>query len=88
MTVMKAIAMAEGTAPFWGNIAYIYRPDDGTGKKNEIEVPLKAIINRKSQDMPLMARDILFIPDSSGKRNLEKALSIAGATASGLAIWH
>jgi polysaccharide biosynthesis/export protein len=88
MTVQKAIAMAEGLAQFWGSKAYIYRPDDATGKKNEIIVPLKEIMARKAEDMPLLARDILYVPDSTGKRNLERALGIAGATASGLVIFH
>jgi polysaccharide biosynthesis/export protein len=88
MTVQKAIAMAEGLAQFWGSKAYIYRPDDATGKKNEIIVPLKEIMARKAEDMPLLARDILYVPDSSGKRNLERALGLAGATASGLVIFH
>lgn len=88
MTVQKAIAMAEGLSQYWGNKAYIYRPDDRTGKKNEILVPLKDIMNRKADDVKLMARDILYIPDSTGKRTLEKALGIAGATASGVAIFH
>jgi polysaccharide export outer membrane protein len=88
MTVMKAIAMAEGTAQYWGNKAYIYRSDDATGKKNEIEVPLGEIMKRKAADVPLIARDILYVPDSTGKRSIEKALGIAGATASGILIFH
>jgi polysaccharide biosynthesis/export protein len=88
MTVQKAIAMAEGLSQFWGNKAYIIRPDDVTGKKNEIEVPLKEIMSRKAQDMPLMARDILYIPDSSGKRNFDRLLGVAGSAATGLAIYH
>jgi polysaccharide export outer membrane protein len=88
MTVQKAIAMAEGLSQFWGNKAYIIRPDESTGKKNEIEVPLKEIMTRKAQDMPLMARDILYIPDSSGKRGLDRLLGVAGSAATGLAIYH
>jgi polysaccharide biosynthesis/export protein len=88
MTVMKAIALAEGTAQFFGNKAYIYRADDATGKKNEIEVSLADILKRKAQDVPLVPRDILYITDSSGKRNLDRALGIAAATASGLVIFH
>jgi polysaccharide biosynthesis/export protein len=88
MTVMKAIALAEGTAQFFGNKAYIYRSDDATGKKNEIEVPLADILKRKAQDVALVPRDILYITDSSGKRNLDRALGIAAATASGVVIFH
>jgi polysaccharide biosynthesis/export protein len=88
MTVQKAIAMAEGLSQFWGNKAYIIRPDETTGKKSEIEVPLKEIMTRKAQDMPLMARDILYIPDSSGKRSFDRFLGVAGSAAAGLAIYH
>jgi polysaccharide export outer membrane protein len=88
MTVMKAIALAEGVQQFWANKAYIYRSDDTTGKKNAIEIPLKEIINRKSEDVPLVARDVLFIPDSTGKRTFEKALGVATGTASGLIVFH
>ena len=88
LTVFKAIAMAEGLSQFSGNVAYIYRPDDAKGSKNEIVVPLKLILSRKSPDIPLQARDILYIPDSSGKRNLERLLTVGGGVATGLAIFH
>ena len=88
LTVMKAIAMAEGLAPYSQNIAYIYRPDDEKGTKNEISIPLKAILQRKAPDVPLMARDILYIPDSSGKKNLEKVLGLGATTLSGMLIWR
>jgi polysaccharide export outer membrane protein len=88
LTVMKAIAMAEGLAPYAQNIAYIYRPDDAKGTKNEIPIPLKAILARKSPDVPLIARDILYIPDSSGKKSLEKILGVGASTISGLLIWR
>ncbi len=88
LTVMKAIAMGEGLSQFYGNTAYIYRVDDAKGTKNEIEIPLKKILDRKSPDVALQARDILYIPDSTGKRTWEKVLSLGGATASGVAIFH
>ncbi|MCU1262512.1 MAG: polysaccharide export protein [Bryobacterales bacterium] len=88
LTVMKAIALGEGLSQFYGNTAYIYRVDDSKGTKNEIEIPLKKILDRKSPDIPLQARDILYIPDSTGKRSWDKILSIGGATASGVAIFH
>ena len=60
----------------------------GNGSKNEIPIELRKIMERKQPDAPLMANDILYIPDNSGKRAglaaLEKILlfgSTAGATA-------
>jgi polysaccharide export outer membrane protein len=88
LTVIKAIALGEGLSQFYGNVAYIYRVDEGKGTKNEIEIPLKKILDRKSPDVALQARDVLYIPDSSGKRSWDRILSIGGATASGIAIFH
>jgi polysaccharide export outer membrane protein len=86
-TVMKAIALAEGTLPFSSKQAFVYRPD-ATGAKQEIAVELRNIIDRKSPDVELLANDILYIPDNRGRRLGAAAIqrillfgSTAGATA-------
>lgn len=84
-TVLKALALAEGLAPYAGKQAFVYRREGGTGNKNEIPIELKLIMERKAPDPPLMANDILYIPDNSGRRAtltvLEKVLMFgAGAT--------
>jgi polysaccharide export outer membrane protein len=66
-TVLKAIAMAEGLIPYAGNEAFILRRE-ASGSKNEIHVSLKLILQRKAPDMPLMANDVLYIPDAKGTR--------------------
>jgi polysaccharide export outer membrane protein len=66
-TVLKAIAMTQGLAPYASNEAYIYRRD-ATGAKAEIPVDLTKIMQRKAPDVPLLANDILYVPDRSGKR--------------------
>ena len=68
MTVLKALALAEGLMPFSSNEAYIYRREAGRASKNEVAIPLKQIMNRKSPDAPLMADDILYIPEAHGRR--------------------
>jgi polysaccharide export outer membrane protein len=67
-TVLKAIALTQGLAPYASNEAYIYRREAGSGSHNEIPVDLNKIMQRKSPDVPLVANDILYIPDRSGKR--------------------
>ena len=86
-TVLEILALAEGLTPFSGREAYIYRRE-ASGTKNEIPIPLQKIMQRKSPDVPLTANDILYIPDSHGRRlgvaALEKILlfgGTAGATA-------
>ena len=92
-SVLQALALAEGLAPFSAKQSYIYRPGD-SGKsdaaKQEIAVPLRQILDRKAPDVALMAGDILYIPDNRRGRVtasvVEKAVSFAVGTASGAVI--
>lgn len=83
-TVMKALAVAEGLLPYAAKHAYIYRRE-ASGSKREIPIELGKIMDRKSPDIPLMADDVLYVPDASRKRvslaALEKILLFGtGAT--------
>ncbi len=87
-TVLKALALTEGLAPFASNEAYIYRREGGSGSQNEIPVDLSRIMQRKSPDVPLLANDILYIPDRSGKRVtmsvLEKVVAFGAGVSTAL----
>jgi polysaccharide export outer membrane protein len=87
-TVLKAVAMAEGLAPYANKAAYIFRPGDGG--RAEVPVALGKIMDRKAPDVPLTVNDILYIPDNRSRRAtvnaLEKAIGFATATASGALI--
>jgi polysaccharide export outer membrane protein len=86
-TVLQMLALAEGLSQFPSKQAYIYRRDaDGTRK--EIIVELDRILRRKHADTAVLADDILYIPESKGRKltmaAIEKLLlfgSTAGATA-------
>jgi polysaccharide export outer membrane protein len=90
-TVLQMLALAEGLAPFPSKQAYIYRLDSSTGTKNELQIPLSKILDRKAGDVPLQPNDILYIPDDKGRRltvgAIEKIAGFGTATASGLLIW-
>jgi polysaccharide biosynthesis/export protein len=92
ITVMKALALSEGLAPFPQKLAYIYRPDESPAGRREIPVELSKIVARKSPDIPLEAGDVLYVPEDRGKRNtalvLERATGFAAATASGILVWR
>ena len=85
-TVLKAIALTQGLAPYASNEAYIYRREGGT--QNEITVDLSRIMQRKSPDVPLLANDILYVPDRSGKRLtmsvLEKVFGVGAGLSTAL----
>jgi polysaccharide biosynthesis/export protein len=88
MTVLKALAMAEGLSPYATRDAYLYRR--GEGGSQEVLVDLRKILDRKSPDVTLAANDIFYIPDNRTGRLamnvLEKTLGFATSTASGILI--
>src|ERR1022692_2263092 len=80
-TVLKIMALSQGLMPYAAKEAYIYRRE-GNGSKNEIPIPLSKIMERKAPDTPLLANDILYVPDNKGRRMtlgaLEKAMMLVG----------
>jgi len=93
MSVLQALSLAEGmngTADRRG--AKILRPNIAGGQRAEMPVDVKAILDGKSEDVALQADDILFIPDSTGKkaslRALETAIQTGTGLLTGLLIWR
>src|ERR1039457_3731232 len=88
-TVLKIMALSQGLMPYAAKEAYIYRRE-GNGSKNEIPIPLSKIMERKAPDTPLLANDILYVPDNKTRRmtvgTLEK-LMIVGTVATGAIIY-
>jgi polysaccharide export outer membrane protein len=82
-TVFKVLAMTQGTLPYTQKVAYIYRKEAGQAGQDGIPVQLSEIMHRKSPDVPLMANDILYIPENTGQKLtveiLEKSLGVAVA---------
>ena len=91
-TVLKMLALSEGLVPFASKQAYIYRREGATGPKSEIVIELRKIMDRKSPDVPLMANDILYVPDNTGRRTaltaLERVLAFGSTAGAGLLIYH
>ncbi len=87
MTTMMALALAAGTLTTAKvSQAVILRKDPATGKNKEIPIDLKLILARKTEDTNLMANDILFVPDSSGKRAMRRAAELALSITAGVAV--
>lgn len=90
LTVLKALAMAEGLMPYAGKQAFIYRRAD-TVSQQEVPIDLRKILDRKLSDVPLTANDILYIPDNRAARltmnTIDRAIGFASNTASGILIY-
>jgi polysaccharide biosynthesis/export protein len=82
LTVMQAIALAQGTnrTASLNHARLIRKGDSG---RQEVPVPLSKILDAKAPDLLLADGDILFVPSSAAKnalRNMESILpSVAGA---------
>jgi protein involved in polysaccharide export with SLBB domain len=88
LTTLKILSLAGGlTHTAKTDHAVIIRKDS-QGKQTETAVDLKAIVDRKSEDLQMRASDILYIPDSKAKAALYQALQIITAVGTSVAIYR
>ena len=80
-SVFKAVALTDGLAPYAAKQAYIFRLEAGGKGRTEIPVDLKRIVDHKIPDVPLMANDILYVPDNTARRNTMTSLKVVGGLA-------
>lgn len=89
VTVLRALALAHGLTSFAkANSAVILRNNPVTGHKDEIPVRLKEIEKHSSEDIPLKSNDILYVPDSAGKKALTRGAQAALGIGTGIAIYR
>lgn len=86
LTVLKALAMAQGTNPTASQDKTEIIRHTPTGQE-EIPVPLKKILAAKAPDPPLLADDILFVPGSAAKSAFRRGTEAVVQAATGVAIY-
>jgi polysaccharide export outer membrane protein len=87
VTVMGALAMAGGLAPYAeSREARILRPSPDGGR-SETLVDLKAILAGRGSDLPLAREEVLFVPRSGGKAIAAQIGRAALSIGTGAAIW-
>jgi polysaccharide biosynthesis/export protein len=87
ITVLQAIALAQGTGPSPSlNAARLIR-QTADGPK-DVHLSLNKIMAAKAPDMPLQPEDILFIPGSSAKSAAKRAAEAILQMATGVAVWR
>jgi polysaccharide export outer membrane protein len=84
ISVLQALALAEGlTRTSAAKHALIIRTIKASGDREEIPIDLDKILKGRAPDPLLRSRDVVFVPDSTGRaafyRGAEAALSIAGS---------
>jgi polysaccharide export outer membrane protein len=64
-TLRQAISLAQGTSfNAAGDRGIVFREDPATGKRSEIKVDIPAVMNGKKADIPIVANDIVIVPNS------------------------
>jgi polysaccharide export outer membrane protein len=82
MTVLQAVAMAQGVNPTakLDHAQLIRNPGQGA-KQQEITIQLKKILSAKAADINMQPNDILFVPSSAmksaGRRTLDSIVQVA-----------
>ncbi len=90
MTVIQAVALAEDVKPTAARKnAMIIRKNPVKGnEREEIAVNLTKVLAGRESDARLQANDILFVPDSTGKRALHRGAEAAITAATWGLIYH
>lgn len=87
LTVLKAIALAQGIAPnaALDRARLVRKTSDG---QTAIPLKLKQMLAAKEPDMPLQPDDVIFVPNSLAASGFKRGLELALQTASGVLIYH
>lgn len=90
MTVIQALALAEDLKPTAAQKrAMIIRKNPTTNAEREqISVNLTKVLDGHQHDLQLQANDILFVPDSAGKRALRRGGDAAITAATWGLVYH
>jgi len=87
ITVLKAIALAQGTNPNAAlNAARLIRKTPEGSK--DVPLPLKQILAAKAPDPQLQPDDVVFVPGSAGKSAAKRGAEAILQMATGIAIWR
>lgn len=67
-TLRQAISLAQGmTFKARSSDGTIFREEPDSGRRREIKVDISAVMNGKKEDIPILANDVIIIPNSRTK---------------------
>jgi polysaccharide export outer membrane protein len=87
ITVLKAIALAQGTNPNAALDAAKLIRKTPEGPK-DVLLPLKKMLAAKAPDLQLQPDDVIFVPGSAGKGAAKRGAEAILQMATGIAIWR
>lgn len=67
-TLRQAIALSQGTTlNAAGDKGVIFRQDPATGKRQEVQVDIGAVMKGRNEDVAILANDVVIVPNSRAK---------------------
>jgi polysaccharide export outer membrane protein len=88
LTTLKVLALAGGVSRTASPSHAVLVRKDAQGKQTEVLVDLKKVMRRETEDIPMRASDVLYVPDSGTKQVLLKALEVGVGIGSAAAIFR
>jgi protein involved in polysaccharide export with SLBB domain len=81
-TLRQAVSMAQGMT-FRASAAsgVIFREDSATGKRQEIKIDIAQVMSGKKEDIPILANDVVIVPNSRFKSAASTVLTAFGVNA-------
>jgi protein involved in polysaccharide export with SLBB domain len=87
-TTLKVLALAGGMTNIAKMDHAVLIRRDSQGKGTEVEVDLKKVITRQSEDVQMRPSDVLYIPDNRTKQILLRAAEIGLALGTAVAVFR
>jgi polysaccharide export outer membrane protein len=81
-TLRQAVSLAQGlTFKAMSHSGVIFREDAATGKRQEIKVDIAQVMSGKKEDIPILANDVVIVPNSRFKSAANTVLNAFGVNA-------
>jgi polysaccharide export outer membrane protein len=88
MTTLKVLALAGGLNNTAKSDHAVIVRKDAQGQQHQVDVDLKKVMKRESEDVQLQPSDILYVPNSAGRQAMLRALEFGIALGSGVALYR
>jgi len=88
MTTLKILALAGGLGNTAKSDHAVIVRRDTQGQQHQVDVDLRKIMKRESEDLQLQPSDILYVPTSAGRQAALRALEFGLALGAGVALYR
>jgi polysaccharide export outer membrane protein len=88
MSTLKVLALAGGLTSTAKSAHAVIVRKNAQGQQHEVDVDLKKVMKRESEDVQLQPSDILYVPNSAGRQAMLRALEFGIALGSGVALYR